>query len=42
MLRLASSEPIDEMTQIRVLQLLLAFLDPKTIVLSKELVNSVL
>jgi len=42
MLREASSEPLDEMTQLRVLQLLLAFLDPKTIVLSKELVNAVL
>lgn len=42
MLREASAELIDEMTQIRVLQLLLTFLDPKTTVLSKELVNSIL
>lgn len=42
MLREASAEQIDEMTQIRVLQLLLAFFDPKTIVLSKELVNAAL
>jgi hypothetical protein len=38
----ASSELIDEMTQIRVLQMLLTFLDPKTTVLSKEFVNLVL
>lgn len=42
MLQEASSDLSDEMTQIRVLQLLLTFLDPKTTVLSKEFVNSVL
>jgi hypothetical protein len=42
MLSQASSELIDEMTQIRVLQMLLTFLDPKTTVLSKEFVNLVL
>jgi len=42
MLREATSEPIDEMTQIRVLQLLLTFLDPKSTVLSKEFVNNTL
>jgi hypothetical protein len=42
MLREATSEPIDEMTQIRVLQLILTFLDPKTTVLSKDFINSIL
>jgi len=42
MLRDASGEILDEMTQIRVLQMLLTFLDPKTITLSKELVNLIL
>ena len=42
MLREATAEPIDEMTQIRVLQLLLTFLNPKTTILSKEFVNSIL
>ena len=34
----ASSEPLDEMTEIRILQMLLTFLDPHTIQLSKEFV----
>ena len=38
----ASSEPLDEMTEIRVLQMLLTFLDPHTIQLSKEFVNLVM
>lgn len=42
MLREASSEYIDEMTEIRILQMLLTFLDPHTIQLSKEFVNLVL
>ena len=42
MLREATAEPIDEMTQIRALQLLLTFLDPKTTIISKEFVNSIL
>ena len=32
----ASSEFLDEMTEIRILQMLLTFLDPHTIQLSKE------
>jgi hypothetical protein len=44
MLKFASGENIDEMTQIRVLQMLLTFLDPKKegVMLSKEFTNLVL
>ena len=42
MLKEASSEYLDEMTEIRILQMLLTFLDPQTIQLSKEFVNLVL
>ena len=41
-LREASSEPLDEMTEIRILQMLLTFLDPHTIQLSKEFVALVM
>ena len=38
----ASSEFLDEMTEIRILQMLLTFLDPHTIQLSKEFTNLVM
>lgn len=41
MLRDASSETIDEMTEIRILQMILTFLDPTKVQLSKELANLV-
>lgn len=42
MLREASSEYLDEMTEIRILQMLLTFLDPQTMQLSKDFVNLVM
>lgn len=41
-LREASTELLDEMTEIRILQMLLTFLDPHTIQLSKEFVTLVM
>ena len=41
-LKEASSEVLDEMTEIRILQMLLTFLDPHTIQLSKEFVTLVM
>jgi len=41
MLRDATSESVDEMTEIRILQLILSFLDPTKISLSKDLANLV-
>ena len=41
-LKEASAEVLDEMTEIRILQMLLTFLDPHTIQLSKEFVMLVL
>ena len=41
-LKEASSEFLDEMTEIRILQMLLTFLDPHTIQLSKEFVTLVM
>lgn len=41
-LKEASSEILDEMTEIRILQMLLTFLDPHTIQLSKEFVTLVM
>lgn len=41
MLRDASSETIDEMTEIRILQMILTFLDPTKVQLSKEFTNLV-
>ena len=42
MLKNASSEGIDEMTEIRILQMILTFLDPKKIQFTKEFVNLVI
>lgn len=41
-LKEASSDVLDEMTEIRILQMLLTFLDPHTIQLSKEFVTLVM
>ena len=41
-LKEASLEILDEMTEIRILQMLLTFLDPHTIQLSKEFVTLVM
>ena len=41
MLRDASSEAIDEMTEIRVLQMILTFLDPSKVQITKEFANLV-
>ena len=41
MLRDASSESIDEMTEIRIMQMLLTFLDPTKVEVSKDLANLV-
>ena len=41
-LKEACSDGLDEMTEIRVLQMTLMLLDPQTIVLSKELVRLVM
>ena len=42
MLKDASSETIDEMTEIRILQMILTFLDPHKVQFTKEFVNLVI